>query len=191
MRSGAFAPDFPVVNLVVACGDCLRFPSGASDAPLTPRPRHARLRRLDLDGRWGGRGSLGSCHQRGWGGVACGARPRPAARAAFGGLRGVLRRGDDAARLMGIRHGVRRRAASSPRSTTPICQIRPPARPILASLQNPSLYPPRGEKRQAHRPPQRPPRFNHRSLARRRRGGAGRQMRPRETEGSRRRRQRG
>jgi|GEM_PF-4181150 len=39
LRSGAFAPDCPVVILVAASGGCLRIPSGASDAP--PPQAHA------------------------------------------------------------------------------------------------------------------------------------------------------
>jgi len=38
LRSGAFAPDFPFVIVVVACGDCLPIPSGASTRPARPRP---------------------------------------------------------------------------------------------------------------------------------------------------------
>ena len=41
LRSGAFAPDCPILILVVACGDCLRIPSGASRLPAigSARPR--------------------------------------------------------------------------------------------------------------------------------------------------------
>jgi len=76
----------------------LRFPSGASTRPAHPGRRHAGLRWLALGGRWGGWGSLGSCGRSGWDGAVCGARPTAAARAAWWGLRGVLRRGDGAAR---------------------------------------------------------------------------------------------
>jgi|GEM_PF-5701632 len=36
LRSGAFAPDFPVVIFVVAYGNCLQIPSGLS-TPLAPQ----------------------------------------------------------------------------------------------------------------------------------------------------------
>jgi len=42
LRSGAFAPDFPFVIVVVACGDCLPIPSGASTRPARPRPTPRR-----------------------------------------------------------------------------------------------------------------------------------------------------
>mgnify|MGYP007003618728 CR=1 FL=1 len=40
LRSGAFAPDCPVVILVAACGRCLRIPSGLS-TPRAPQATHA------------------------------------------------------------------------------------------------------------------------------------------------------
>jgi len=46
LRSGAFAPDFPFVIFVVAFGDCLQIPSGASRLPTpqaTPAPGYACL----------------------------------------------------------------------------------------------------------------------------------------------------
>jgi len=46
LRSGAFAPDSPVVIFVVAFGDCLQIPSGASTAlasPVTATPCYQGL----------------------------------------------------------------------------------------------------------------------------------------------------
>ena len=72
-----------------------RLPSdslGLIDAPRIASPRRDRLGWLNLHRRWGGRCAWRSGHGRWGGGVSCGARPRPAARAASWGLRGVLRR---------------------------------------------------------------------------------------------------
>ncbi|SIT21735.1 hypothetical protein SAMN05428937_2195 [Achromobacter sp. MFA1 R4] len=69
------------------------------NAPPTPGPRHTGLGCIQLFGRWGEWGSLASCRHGLGVGASCGARPRPAARAAFGGLRGVLRRCHDASRV--------------------------------------------------------------------------------------------
>ena len=86
MRSGAFAPDCPFVIFVVACGDCLQIPSGASRLPTADRARPRGYVRLGLSRCW-------TC---GWG-RECSGLPILAARAAkmgvcvFEGLAGVLR----------------------------------------------------------------------------------------------------
>ena len=50
-RSGAFAPDFPFVILVAACGGCLRIPSGASRLLAAARPSYG-FRRVTLLDLW-------------------------------------------------------------------------------------------------------------------------------------------
>ena len=91
LRSGAFAPDFPLVIFVTACGSSFRFPR-AYRRPARP----GRPPRRALPGAiWRQPGRtvcLGFSPAWGNGGGSCGARSRPAARAAFGSLRGVLRR---------------------------------------------------------------------------------------------------
>ena len=54
LRSGAFAPDCPLVILVAACGGCLRIPSGLS-TPRATRPPPPRAAPQKLVGCWGGR----------------------------------------------------------------------------------------------------------------------------------------
>ena len=54
LRSGAFAPDCPIVILVAACGGCLRIPSGLS-TPRATRPPPPRAAPQKLVGCWGGR----------------------------------------------------------------------------------------------------------------------------------------
>ena len=51
LRSGAFAPDYPILILVAAYGGCLRIPSGASKRPAHPRPTPHRALPLNLYGR--------------------------------------------------------------------------------------------------------------------------------------------
>jgi len=91
LRSGAFAPDCPVVIVVQAYGLPFRFPR----AYRRPAQREAPTRQAALSesSRALGRvACLAFFSASGCGGVSCGARPRPAARAASWGLRGVLRR---------------------------------------------------------------------------------------------------
>ena len=79
----------------------LRFPLGASTRPALPRlPRHTLALRLNRR-CWGGLFAWRFC-RRGRGGGSCGARRQAAARAAFCGLRGVLRRDDGAVAYAGI-----------------------------------------------------------------------------------------
>ncbi|CAB3822816.1 hypothetical protein LMG3415_00496 [Achromobacter mucicolens] len=98
LRSGAFAPDFPFVIFVQAFGLPFRFPRAHLHAPRTTGRRHAGLGWIQLGGRWGGLGSLGSCRRCSGFGASFVARPTTAARAAWRGIRSVSRRGDDAAR---------------------------------------------------------------------------------------------
>gem|GEM_PF-5701631 len=92
LRSGAFAPDCPVVIFVAAYGGCLQIPSGLSTprAPPATNPPGSVERNFSVAGEGG---VLRVLLHGGGGGRFCGARSRPAARAAFGSLRVVLRRG--------------------------------------------------------------------------------------------------
>ncbi len=91
LRSGAFAPDFPVVIVVQAYGLPFRFPRAYRRPAQRASP--TRQAALSESSRALGRvACLAFFSASGCGGVSCGARPRPAARAASWGLRGVLRR---------------------------------------------------------------------------------------------------
>ena len=104
LRSGAFAPDSPrrpPPRRHLRCR-LRRLPSdslGLIDAPRTPGRHRTGLEQLKSSGRRDGQCAWRSVGD--WPGVeaSCGARPRSAARAASGDLRGVLRRGDDASRV--------------------------------------------------------------------------------------------
>ncbi len=90
LRSGAFAPDFPFVIFVTAFGGSFRFPRAyRRPAPPAPPPRLALL--VETSRTLGRTVCLGFSPPLGYGDGSCGARPRPAAQAASGGLRGVLR----------------------------------------------------------------------------------------------------
>ncbi|KAG1091721.1 hypothetical protein G6F40_012927 [Rhizopus arrhizus] len=93
LRSGAFAPDCPLVIFVVACGNCLQIPSGLS-TPRTSRGTAATgSAGCNLTVAGENRVlAFSSTILRGEG--SCAARSRPAARAAFGSIRSVLRRED-------------------------------------------------------------------------------------------------
>jgi len=63
LRSGAFAPDFPFVIFVVAFGDCLQIPSGASTAlasPVTTTPCYEGLWFGALQDLWSGKEICGA-----------------------------------------------------------------------------------------------------------------------------------
>jgi len=99
LRPGAFAPGFPVVIFVTAFGGSFRFPR-AYRRPARPRPP-ARLALAVETSRALGRVVCLACSPSvGFGERSCGARSRPAARAASGSLRGVLRVG------MALRHAA-------------------------------------------------------------------------------------
>ena len=88
LRSGAFAPDCPFLNLVR-----LRLPTVSVGRIYTPRPPHAPSRRAHdvLVPASRGRVECLACLAAStWAGGVCRARQKPAARAAFFGLRGVL-----------------------------------------------------------------------------------------------------
>jgi hypothetical protein len=91
LRSGAFAPDCPIVIFVTACGSSFRFPR-AYRLPAHPRGPPRRALAMAISRRLGRTVCLGFSPPVLGGGESCGARSRPAARAAFGSLRGVLRR---------------------------------------------------------------------------------------------------
>jgi len=82
LRSGAFAPDFPVVIFVAACGGCLQIPSGLS----TPRAPQATAAPGSVEFTFTGTGTSGLrgvlANSGGWRKVLRG--PLPAGRA--GGL---------------------------------------------------------------------------------------------------------
>jgi len=91
LRSGAFAPDCPLVILVTAFGSSFGFPRAyRRPAPHRPPTRRALSGAIS---RQLGRAVFLRSYSTVWGGGgSCGARSRPAARAAFGSLRIVLRR---------------------------------------------------------------------------------------------------
>ena len=96
LRSGAFAPDSPrrpppIVIFVTACGSSFRFPR-AYRLPAHPRGPPRRALAMAISRRLGRTVCLGFSPPVLGGGESCGARSRPAARAASGSLRGVLRR---------------------------------------------------------------------------------------------------
>ena len=109
MRSGAFAPDCPVLNLVLAFGDSFGFRRAHLHAPPHACRRHAGLEASWFPRCWGELGAWQAwLHQRGDGGV-CGARQKPAARAAFFGLRDVSQVRMNAARVGRLGFGTRGR----------------------------------------------------------------------------------
>jgi hypothetical protein len=91
LRSGAFAPDCPVVIFVTACGSSFRFPR-AYRRPSHPSPPTHRTPPAAISRQLGRSACLRFFSTAGRGGRSCGARARPAARAAFGRLHVVLRR---------------------------------------------------------------------------------------------------
>ena len=128
MRSGAFAPDWPVVIFVAAYGGCLQIPSGLS-TPLAPQAANPTGS--------GGCNSIAAGENRVLafsstilsGGGSCGARSRPAARAAFGSLRIVLHRGDFASHVggvVGVLHSRRlgqMSVSASPHDSLPVRRV--------------------------------------------------------------------
>ena len=91
LRSGAFAPDSPVVIFVQACGLPFRFPR-AYRRPAHPRPPTPRALEVAISRQLGRIVFVGFSPRIFGGGRSCGARSRPAARAAFWSLRVVVRR---------------------------------------------------------------------------------------------------
>ena len=89
LRSGAFAPDCPVVIFVSACGASFRFPR-AYRLPAPHRPPSPHAPSMEISRQLGRVVCLGYLPTAGCDGRSCRARPRPAARAAFWGLRVVM-----------------------------------------------------------------------------------------------------
>ncbi|BEG75675.1 hypothetical protein HBIAX_02748 [Achromobacter xylosoxidans] len=150
LRSGAFAPDCPCLILVLAFGDSFGFRRAHLHAPPPPAavpPGSGCLGFRIVGARW----VLGMLGRICGGGRSLQGPPKPAARAAFFGLRGVLRsrmtlRACGRHERLGTESGVRRIdvpriAAGRPSTITPIFPSTTLQPPSLLSTRAPPLHP--------------------------------------------------